>query len=161
MLTQAELKTIVNYNQDTGIFTWIKPRKHVIVGTQAGSLDKDGYLIITINQKSYRAHRLAWFYIYGYFPEMVDHINGIGTDNRISNLRPANKSQNAMNAKTPITNSTGVKGVYFNKKIQRYVAAIKVNQKNNYVGKFKTLEEAKIAIELARKKYHKDYANNG
>ena len=80
MITQSELKNILHYNQDTGVFTWIK---NSIV---AGTVEKKGYIAIKINRKSYKAHRLAWLYIYGNFPkEQIDHLNGIKNDNCINN----------------------------------------------------------------------------
>ena len=156
MITQAELHFAVNYNPETGIFTWKTPRKKVIVGTQAGSLDKEGYIILTINQISYRAHRLAWLYIHGEWPKFIDHINEIKHDNRICNLRNVTHSENMQNKSKPQSNNTtGYIGVSFNKKRKHYTAVIKINGKTHYLGSFKTAEEANEARQKAKLIYHK------
>ena len=88
VVTQEYLKSLLIYNPETGHFHWIKPRNSTLQRAEfAGSLDKK-VISITINKKHYKAHRLAWLYTYGHFPEgEVQHINKIRTDNRISNLR--------------------------------------------------------------------------
>jgi len=99
MITQDKLKEILDYNQHTGLFTWKKIKKYSnrSVGDIAGSLSL-GYVVIGIDKKIYKAHRLAWLYVYGEFPkEQLDHINGNKEDNRICNLREANQSQNNFN----------------------------------------------------------------
>ena len=85
-LTQERLKEVVEYNSNTGVFIWKKSiAKIVKIGNIAGSQRVDGYLSFQIDKKMYLAHRLAWFYIYGYFPQMLDHINQIRNDNRNRN----------------------------------------------------------------------------
>lgn len=83
-LTQEYLKSRVNYNPYTGVFTWISRIKYsnIKIGSSIGSIDSHGYLATTICNKFYRLHRLAWLYMTGNFPENeIDHINGIKTDN--------------------------------------------------------------------------------
>ena len=86
-LSHEELKNILHYNPEIGLFSWlIKPSDKIKIGSIAGSVDKDGYVIITLNSKKYRAHRLIWFYVYGKWPvNEIDHINRIPSDNRIIN----------------------------------------------------------------------------
>lgn len=97
-LSQDYLKTLLEYNFETGIFTWIKPGNMSRVGKIAGSVAQNGYICISIGRKGYKAHRLAWLYYYGVWPKnQIDHINGIKTDNRISNLREATVRQNSQN----------------------------------------------------------------
>ena len=86
MITQEELKELLDYNPETGLFTW-NVYNNIKNKTTAGTFN-DGYIQIKIKQKIYQAHRLAWLYVYGEWPKgQIDHINGIRDDNRIENLR--------------------------------------------------------------------------
>jgi len=99
MLTQEELKRVLRYNHETGIFIWIKSvAKRMSEGDVAGNLDPAGYIRIRYKGCLYRAHTLAWLYYYGEFPCMdVDHIDCNKTNNSIANLRLATKHENATN----------------------------------------------------------------
>lgn len=95
---EINIKEYLSYDQQTGIFTWIKQRKGHNINTIAGSLNSDGYVSIKFNQKRYKAHRLAWFFYYNEWPKyFLDHINGARNDNRIKNLRIATNRQNQLN----------------------------------------------------------------
>lgn len=101
VLSHKELIDSLDYNIDSGIFRWIKPTKYHprMIGEIAGC-DSTGYILIRINGKKYKAHRLAWFYVYGEWPcGNIDHIDGDPFNNRISNLRIATVSQNIANAR--------------------------------------------------------------
>ena len=89
-LTQEYLKSILDYDLDTGIFTWkINKAKRTKIGDIAG-WSYNGYREIEINDKKYKAHRLAWLYVYGEMPnKLIDHIDGNRSNNKISNLREA------------------------------------------------------------------------
>lgn len=113
-ITQAELKERLSYNENTGVFTWIKtpPCNSMYLGEKAGSKHIDGYWHISIDGTHYLAHRLAWLYVHGSFPnEFIDHKNGIRNDNRMCNLREASRLQNNSNRKLNKNNKTGFKGV--------------------------------------------------
>jgi hypothetical protein len=162
MITQTELKSQLHYDQDTGIFTRIKPKPGFKINSEAGSIDKDGYVVIGINKKVYKAHRLAWLYIYGKFPnKILDHINGNSADNRICNLREANVAENQWNSKLSIKNTSGIKGVSFHKQRKKWQATIKVNGITKYLGIFETKEQAAMIVMEARNKYHKQFVNHG
>jgi hypothetical protein len=98
-ITQEYLKSILSYDQGTGVFTWLlKTSNRVKVGMQAGTLRNNGYLKINLNGQLYYVHRLAWLYVTGEWPKNnIDHINGAKDDNRWVNLREATHSQNNRN----------------------------------------------------------------
>lgn len=111
-----------------------------------GSLDKDGYLIIKIKKKQYKAHRLVYAFFNGKFPEQeIDHINRIRTDNRIDNLRAVTRIENVRNSYVPPNKETGVVGVHISNNTNKKYT-IRLNKK---ICRFYTLEEAV----MARKKY--------
>ena len=83
-----QLREILEYQPETGLFFWKKKRNGISVGQLAGGKDRDGYIRIRIDNVKYAAHRLAWMYIHNDFPKnFIDHINGIKSDNRICNLK--------------------------------------------------------------------------
>lgn len=161
MITQEELKELLNYNPDTGIFTYNKPRNKCTKGKIAGTRHVNGYTHIQLNGKIYKAHRLAWLYVYGYFPECIDHINCDKDDNRIENLREATITQNNHNVKLSKNNTSGIKGVCWHKKAKKWCATIGVYGKTIYLGLFDDLELAELVINEARLKYHGEFVNNG
>lgn len=114
-----------------------------------------------VDGKGYYLHRLIFLYHHGYLPERIDHINGDPTDNRIENLREATQSKNMMNAKLFNTNTSGVKGVSFDKRTKTWAAYVWKNYARIWLGRFPTLEQAKQAVTEARVKYHKEFANHG
>jgi hypothetical protein len=168
-LTHKTLKELLTYNTATGVFIWnhrhldyfkshrlFKTFNTRFSGTKAGSIDKKGYILICIFGKLYSAHRLAWMYIHGSFPiDQIDHINSITDDNRICNLREANKSQNGQNQKKAHKyNSSGLLGVSFYKPLSKYRAQIRLKGKQKHIGYFNTPEEAHTAYIQAKRKYH-------
>lgn len=162
MLTQAELKAQLNYNQDTGIFTWIKTNKNSFkkVGDIAGTLLSSSYINIGINKKIYIAHRLAWLYVYGYFPKFIDHINGNPSDNRLCNLRECTHSQNMCNRKLNKNNKSGFKGIFWNSQCNKWECVLSLNNKKIYLGRFNDLNDAISTIQKARDLYHGEFAKN-
>lgn len=114
-----------------------------------------GYIQIMINGRNYTAHRLAWLYEYGEFPEgMIDHVNRDRTDNRIANLRTATGTQNLANARRSSTNTSGFKGVSYCRRTGKYEAYVHINGKKKYLGMYVTAEEAHATyIKNARESY--------
>ena len=153
MITQKELKRLLRYDPESGVFTWrVKKGARALKGSVAGTLHPLRYIHINIDRKQYKAHRLAWLYVYGKWPEnQIDHINHIRNDNRIKNLRDVKRIYNGRNQKLHNTNKTGVSGVYEYR--QGWCAAIRVKDKLIYLGYFLTFEEAVAARKAAEKKY--------
>jgi len=145
-ITQSELKSVLNYDMKTGLFTWIVDKPNAPAGTVAGTIRKnDGksYIIITINNIKHRAHRLAFLYVNGVFSnDLTDHINGNGTDNRWCNLRTVDPVNNNRNMRRRVDNTTGVTGVHWSNKDKVWVASLKVGKDRGYLGSFHSFEEA-------------------
>ncbi|WP_348821259.1 HNH endonuclease [Escherichia coli] len=152
MITLDELKSNLSYDAESGFFIRKKSSNNKTkVGERAGFYDKKGYLRIMVNKKIYSAHRLAWFYVHGRWPEgQIDHINEIKDDNRISNLREVNQTVNKLNTSMYANNKTGVKGViHNNRKGKKYKAYIRFNGVLIYLGGYDTIPHAKTAREIA------------
>ena len=154
MLTQERLKELFNYNPETGLFTRILNVANVHAGDVAGWIRDNGYIDISVDNKKWRAHILAWFFTYGEIPKLdIDHINGNRIDNRISNLRLANRSQNNENRKCAQSNNkTGLMGVCAKRK--KWRATIVINGKQTNLGVFDTQEDAHQAYLNAKRKHH-------
>ena len=152
MITQERLKQLVSYDARTGEFTRIFATTH---NAKTTSISGDGYYRITLDNKRYRAHRLAWLYVYGKMPAQIDHINQDKLDNRISNLRIATHSENGQNIRHPNkNNSLKIRGVRKHALCDKYQARIKINYKEVYLGLFETKEDAYQAYLDAKKKFH-------
>ena len=122
-------------------------------GKKACHLNYNGYSVLSIKGKYYYEHRLVWTYFYGRVPELIDHINQVRSDNRISNLREADKSVNGHNRGRPSSNTSGHKGVSWNKLRNKWDVRIQVNNKQHWIGNFDTLELAIKARKEAEEKY--------
>jgi hypothetical protein len=163
MLTQAVLKEYLIYDSNTGVFTRrISSSNRVKAGDIAGSLTDTGYLRIRVQNVTYKAHRLAWLYVYGEFPaENIDHVNTIRTDNRICNLRAASFSDNNHNQSLRSNNTSGYKGVSWNSQFSKWVAKIGIEGKRKFIGFFETPEEAYKAYCLAAISNYGEFFNPG
>lgn len=136
-LTQSLLKKLLNYDPDTGIWTWNVSRgKNNCEGMRAGCVDTyHGYRRISINDISYRSARLAWFYSFGRWPKgHIDHINHNKLDDRVANLRDVKPIINQRNRPLHSNNTSGICGIRFHD--GKYEACIIINQKYIYLGRF-------------------------
>ena len=154
-----ELKKVFNYDPDTGVFTRIIAVRGMRKGSVAGGFDDRGYQVLGRKGSQYKAHRVAWAWIHGDSDKLVDHINGIRSDNRIANLRIADICESNMNRKLQSNSTTGFKGVHPNKrsKINPWKAEIEFNGKWLYLGSFQSPEEAGEAYKQAAIKYHGEF----
>lgn len=161
-MNQSELKELLHYDLDTGVFTWLVrvPRTR-FSGCVAG-FECQGYRRIKIRKKRYTAHRLAWLYVTGNWPEdEIDHINGDGEDNRFANLREADRFVNARNMPLSSVNKSGVVGVRLRKrkKSQSWVVQIADKGVKIHLGCFKSKNDAIKARKAAEKRlgYHPNH----
>lgn len=158
MITQDELKRRVSYDTETGAFIWrVKPRRAVPPGTRAGSAGAKGQRYIMLNKKSYLEHRLAFLWMTGSIPDLVDHINRNTGDNRWCNLRAATLSQNGFNRKRNDKNTTGHKNVY-PAPCGNYKVIVTANNRQHYGGYFQSVLAAKAKAAELRAKLHGEYA---
>jgi hypothetical protein len=154
-----KLHDLLSYDQETGVIAWkVERRKQggmIKVGDPAGTLNSDGYVVITVDGKQYKGHRLAFFLHKKIWPKgLIDHKNGVKNDNRWNNLREATNSVNSQNRNAPPKNSTtGLVGV--RKFRDKFQASIKVpNEGRKHLGTFEKAEEASSAYQQAKLKYH-------
>ncbi len=157
-LTAEQLRSILDYDPETGIFTWkVGSANQVKAGNIAGSPTGLGYLRIRVQRRGYQAHRLAWLYMCSNWPkDQIDHINRIRTDNRIANLREVTNKQNQQNRSKPSSNTSGYPGVYWCKRSSKWQAYITHNQKKVHLGCFTDREDAIAARKAAEKLYWSD-----
>lgn len=156
-LTASRLRELVNYDPDTGIFTWkVYRNSQAKVGDVIGSghTSPSGYRVAMIDRTFYQQHRLAWLYVYGEWPkEQVDHINRVKTDNRICNLRAVYGFENAQNAMTRSHNTSGYKGVHLVRTTGRWRAQLRVNGRRIDLGTYDNPEKASAAYIDGVKKF--------
>jgi hypothetical protein len=155
MLTQDRLKQLLHYNPDTGVFTrLLSTSKRTKIGKPVGFINNKGYLCVCIDYKQHLLHRLAWFYMFNILPNVIDHINQIRTDNRISNLRNTTYQVNAQNTSHARPyNSTKLLGVSIRKSGQ-ITAQIYNNNKQIHLGSFETIEDAHQEYLRAKRLLH-------
>jgi len=153
ILTHERLTSVLDYDPKTGVF---KRRKATAVrGNVVGYARPDGYYCVGIDRKKYLAHRLAWFYVFGVWPEHeIDHIDQNKLNNRIANLRDATPSMNQHNRGIPSRNSTGYQGVSFEARTCKWVAQIVAQRKHYFLGRFNSPAAAHEAYLAAKRIHH-------
>jgi hypothetical protein len=155
-LTVARLRELFHYDPETGKFTVVARRRgsRKQPGDPIGKLNRKGYVYICVGKKTHKAHRLAWLYQTGAWPDGdIDHKNLVKSDNRFDNLRPVDNAMNQQNrARARADNRVGVLGVSFNR--GRYAAHIEVNGVRHYLGRFDTADLAGAAYIAAKRRLH-------
>lgn len=158
-LTVSRLHELLEYDPETGKFKHRRMRpgvKHP--NRMAGCFSRAlGYVLIRLDRRLYYAHRLAWLYTHGSWPsDEIDHINGVKTDNRIANLRQADRCLNAQNIRVaPRSNALGFLGVRFNSITDMYISSIELNGRDIQLGSFASPEEAHAAYLTAKRLLHR------
>jgi hypothetical protein len=148
-LTHDYLESVLRYDITTGEFIRLRTSR------VTGRINDDGYLEIQVGKKRFLAHRLAWFWVYGQWPDHpLDHINRVKTDNRISNLRYITASQQNQNTDLHPNNTSGYRGVFLDRRSGKWRARIRVNNVKYSLGSYPTPEEAYAAYLKAVPVYH-------
>ena len=161
MISQKELKNRLHYDKDNGVFTWIKPVRYGLIGKRAGMIRHTGYRSIVIRRQPYSAHRLAFLWMIGEFPDSdIDHINHIKDDNSYKNLRVVSRIENCRNASLSTNNTSGVNGVSFHKVSQKWMAYINVDNKRNHLGLFEDYFDA-VSRRMSANNEYNFHENHG
>jgi hypothetical protein len=156
-------RELFSYDPQSGLLTRKIPGPFTArIGSVAGSLDKRGYLRVSVDGKSVKVHRLVWLLATGEWPSVcIDHINGQKGDNRLSNLRLATVAENCRNRKVSRNNkSSGVLGVSWHAASRKWQAQITHQKKNHNLGVFDSIEQAAKARECAAERLHGMFAGH-
>jgi hypothetical protein len=153
-MTPERIMEVLSYDPMTGVFRWLAQLSaSVIVGTEAGCINKSGYRVIRVDGRLYYAHRLAWLYMTGKMPpRQIDHRNLIRSDNVFANLRDASGSQNHGNVRAQSNNKIGEKGIHL------HSGKFAVQFRHKHIGLFDNIDDAKLAYCVAANKYFGEFA---
>jgi hypothetical protein len=164
--SQERLLERLSYNSKTGELIWLNcPNMSKKWNTRwAGKsaftfINTHGYFQGNFDSEVYRAHRIIWKMVYGTEPEMIDHINGVRSDNRLINLRSVNQSINMRNQKLRVDNTSGAIGVYKPAHSKKWVAFVRINGRMRYIGRFAEFADAVAArksVEITNQ-YHENH----
>ncbi len=142
LISDTPIYEIFEY-KDGNLYWKIQPTKWINIGDRVGSVRKDGYIETQFKGVSYLLHRLIFFYHYGHWPKLVDHKDQDNTNNRIENLRDSNKRENAYNCGLPSNNTSGIRGVSWCKRSQKWSVRFKRGNKYLFLGNYADIDEAK------------------
>lgn len=158
-LTADQARAVLDYDPSTGVLTWKAPTSNrVKVGSIVTCRDTHGYIIVRLNRRLYRAHRLIFLYMTGQFPENdADHVNGDRSDNSWVNLRQATRQENLRNKRPALNTVSGAKGVD-RLSDSKWRARICIDRHTVHLGCFSSLDEAKLAYAQAAHKHFGEFA---
>jgi HNH endonuclease len=161
-LTQERLKSIIDYNPETGIMRRKTTDKGYHAGDIVGTPIGRGYIQAEVDGQRVLVHRLAWLYMTGAWPtKTINHKNGNHRDNSFSNLRQASRSEAAAAGRTgKRTGASGVLGVSWNKSAGKWHVQAWAKGKPYYGGLFESLDEASQKAANLRKTIHGEFANH-
>jgi len=158
-VTQEEVLRLFEYRD--GVLYWKeRPRcsRKPPGDMSAGFKSTQGYKKVKVNKETYYVHQIVFLMHHGYIPEIVDHIDRNTSNNRIENLRAANKSLNAINSKLNSRNTSGHTGVVYNKLLKKWETRLMLNKRNKYFGIFEDFDLACLVADEARRIYHGEHA---
>lgn len=159
LLTATQLREVLHYQPETGLFTWRIKRGNKAAGSIAGCIDPEGYWTIGLNYSSHRAARLAWLYVMGSWPTAeVDHKDRNRANNAWSNLKMATHTQNAVNASDRLRNTSGYRGVVKVKRTGKWLAKVVAEGKQHYFGTHGSAEQAARAYDVGVRVLHGEFA---
>lgn len=167
MTDTKTLRTILDYNTETGDLVWKKRPRHLFssdnamnawnaryAGTPAlASLDTAGYQQGSLLNRKVRKHRVIWQLMTGEVPDVIDHINGVKTDNRWRNIRNVSLAENHKNSGIPRDNKSGQLGVHWDRRRRKWIAKITVSRKIIHLGTHAEKADAVFARKAAERLY--------
>ena len=159
-LTAQRLRDVLAYDQDDGHLRWRNRRGKMAAGSVAGCFDHEGYRLIKVDYRIYKAHRLAWLHCYGQWPtDQLDHINGNPADNRIDNLRVATNSENGRNKRGANAGAaSGIRGV--RERAGSFYAIVNADGKQHHSKAFATKREAVGEVAAMRRRLFGAFAGD-
>ena len=160
-ITLNDLKKYLNYDPISGYFSRKISRGKWKAGEIVGCIDKEGYRIINVNYRDYRASRLAWFYMTGFWPKnQIDHKDRNTDNNSWGNLREATNTENSINQKKKKIRYNLPKGVWIqkNKHSIKFTAGLSGSKGYIHLGTFNTPQEAAIAYDVAAIEKYGEFA---
>jgi len=158
LIDVARVKELFNYTNKELI--WKVNKGLAKIGDKAYKNSR-GYKVVKFDGISYLEHRILWALHKETQPSCIDHIDGNTSNNNIENLREATLSENNRNTKIYKSNKSGVKGIHWDNEKKKWFVQLWYDGKQNFLGRYKSLEEAKEIIENARLEKHQSFANNG
>ena len=157
-LTPDLLRRYFSYDPNTGEFLWKEmSAKRIRVGSIAGRTDEYGHRNLTLRNRHYQAHRVAWLFAFGSWPKgVIDHINGIRDDNRIANLRDVSIATNSQNQKRPTSKNkySDLIGCGYNPRMKKWYSRIWIAGKQVHLGLFDDKLVAHQAYLAAKRIHH-------
>ena len=163
-VTIEMLREMIDYNPKTGDMVWKerqgRARARAIAGQPVGC-PRPPYRTVNIYRNKLYVHRIAFALTHGRWPEpFCDHINGDPSDNRACNLREATHLESAHNIRGHKSSRSGVKGVHWHPKNERWCVRVSDNRRNRYFGSFDTIDEAAAVARSVREKLHGEFARH-
>ena len=159
-LTQERLQELLDYDPESGEFRWlVRARPNLREGEIAGCRARSEYWCISVDGRMYRAHQLAWLYMKGEWGRpVIDHRDGNPLNNRWRNLRLSTRSENSANRPRDVSNTSGFKGVSFDRRRGNWIARIRKDARDYFLGRFATAEEAHEAYVAAARLLFGEFA---
>lgn len=160
---KKRLDELFSFDRNTGVLLRIKRVSNSHPGEIAGTINSCGYRIVWVDRKAIGVHRIAWIMCFGGIPNgmEIDHIDCDPLNNKLDNLRLANRHQNSVNRRIHKNNTSGYKGVCFEPTISKsnpWRARIVVNKKRHNLGMFPSPEAAHEAYKKAAMKFFGEFA---